>query len=293
MFKYKTIIRRPFQNNYNPINPKNVNLKMSFVRTFDQIMEMMERGGAEFYDAEALWVLWKTKPELIKKVLPRPLKPTKDPVVGTFIANYPKTNFGVSYNESVMGVLAQFKGEIGLYVLSMPVDDDMAMVGGREVFGYPKKMANFLFKREGDTVEGWTERKGIRFIEMKGKITGKTSQEDVLKMFNEFGIEDFNLTIYNFKYFPSPGGSDSDNFFDYNPRLVHEKVTFKHRSLETVEAEVKLTPSKFDPWAELEIVEMIGSFYTIGDNTMQIGKVVAEVKPTTFTPYAFLKYDPF
>ncbi len=31
-----------------------------------------------------------------------------------------------------------------MYCLSMPVDDDMAMAGGREAFGYPKKMAEVI-----------------------------------------------------------------------------------------------------------------------------------------------------
>ena len=55
--------------------------------------------------------------------------------------------------------------------------------------------------------------------------------------------------------------------------------------------EIKLEPSIYDPWAELEIINMIGGFYSVGDNKMYKGEVVAEVKPTTFAPYAFLKWD--
>ena len=263
---------------------------MSFVRSLEEIMKVTQLETVDFYDAEMLTVFWKTKPEIIKKLLPRPLKPANDPIAVAFIAHYPKTNFGVTYQESALSVLAQFKGELGLYCLSMPVNSDIAMAAGREFYGYPKKMANFHFKRDGQNVEGWTERQGIRFVEMKGKISGTISLEEAIKKINEFGLKDYNLTTYNFKHFPAPGGNE---VFDYNPRLIREKVEFNHKSIEKVDVEITLKPSKFDPWSEVEVVELIGGFYTIGDNIMKKGSVVAEVKPTTFAPYAFLKWDPF
>ena len=52
-----------------------------------------------------------------------------------------------------------------MYCLSMPVDDDMAMAGGREVFGYPKKMAESItLREEGSTVIGSAVRKGTEIL---------------------------------------------------------------------------------------------------------------------------------
>ena len=47
----------------------------------------------------------------------------------------------------------------------------------------------------------------------------------------------------------------------------------------------------YDPWAEVEVVKMLGAVYTRGDNSMLGGKVVAEAAPMEFAPYAFLKWD--
>ncbi len=262
---------------------------MSFKKTFEEVLKF-KLETVVFSNAEMLITFWKTKPEIIKRLLPRPLKPAKSPVVAAFIAFYPKTNFGVSYHESAISILTDFKGELGLYILSMPVNDDIAMAAGREMFGYPKKMANFYFKHEGDNIEGWTERKGIRFIEMKGKITGSITNDEAIEKLKEYGLKDFNLNIFNFKHFPAPGGG---SVFDYNPRLIKETVEFHNKSLNTVDIEIILKPSKFDPWAELEIIDLIGGYYIIGDNIMLQGEVVAEVMPGAFTPYAFLKWDPF
>lgn len=79
--------------------------------------------------------------------------------------------------------------------------------------------------------------------------------------------------------------------FDYNPRLVKQVTTMRPKEVRIGEAEVLLKPSDYDPWAEVEIVRGLGAFYTVGDNSMKSGAVVAEVDPMEFAPFAFLKWD--
>jgi acetoacetate decarboxylase len=57
------------------------------------------------------------------------------------------------------------------------------------------------------------------------------------------------------------------------------------------EAEIVMKSSDYDPWAEVEIVKLLGAMYTKGNNAMRPGEVVAEVDPAEFAPYAFLKWD--
>ena len=52
---------------------------MGFVKTFEQIMAKT-RATTDFYDAEMLIVFWETKPEIIAKLLPPPLKPANHPI---------------------------------------------------------------------------------------------------------------------------------------------------------------------------------------------------------------------
>jgi len=69
---------------------------MGFVKTFEQIMANT-RATADFYDAQMLAVFWETKPEIIAKLLPPPLKPSTHPIAWAFVADYPSTNFDVTY----------------------------------------------------------------------------------------------------------------------------------------------------------------------------------------------------
>ncbi len=68
---------------------------MGFVKSDDELKSTARgKGGLyEFYDAEMLVVMWESKPEIIKRLLPPPLKPTERPLVTAFLAYYPKTNF--------------------------------------------------------------------------------------------------------------------------------------------------------------------------------------------------------
>ena len=145
---------------------------MSFVKTFEEILSNSAASG-DFYDAEILTLVWETTPEAIERLLPPPLKPAEKPLVLAFVADYPSTNFSLPYKESALLVRASFEGKEGFYCLAMPVTNDMAMAGGREIWGYPKKLANIALQREGDTVEGWTERHGIQFMKVKANLNIK------------------------------------------------------------------------------------------------------------------------
>src|SRR5512136_2420354 len=136
---------------------------MGFVRSEKRNSLKLMRAG-EFYDMERVTVFVDTKPEVVRRLLPPPLKPGALPIGSVFVADYPKTNFGVAYLESALSLQAQFNGEEGSYCLGMPVTNDIAMILGREIFGYPKKMANIHLKRQGEKVDGLTERHGVRLV---------------------------------------------------------------------------------------------------------------------------------
>ena len=262
---------------------------MGFVKSFEEIMAST-RATADFYDAEMLTVFWETKPEIIAKLLPPPLEPAEYPLAMAFVANYPATNFDCVYKESALFVRASYNGEEGGYCLAMPVTSDIAMAGGREVFGFPKKMAEIDITRDGDSIGGWTQRRGIRYMEIQATMTGKFNDPEAQEMIMGAGMDEdgtMKAISYNFKHFPAPEGGT----LDYDPRLVRQETIFKPKEMQFGEAKIILTHSDYDPWAEVEVVKMLGAIYSVGDNSMLGGKTVAEVSLMEFAPYAFLKWD--
>lgn len=264
---------------------------MSFLRESGGFMSSRE--SADFYDAEMLVVYWETKPEIIEKLLPPPLKPVESPTVYAFVADYPKTNFGAVYKEAAVFLSCEYEDIEGGYCLAMPVTDDMALAAGREVFGYPKKMANIHYQKEKRNAEGWAERHGTRFFEVNAKLNGRPNSPEFLDLVTERtggatggGIEITEVT-YNYKHFPSPDG----NYFDYNPRLIREEVVFRPTELKIGNAELSLKSSESDPWGELVVEKILGALYLKGNNSMLRGHIAAELDSEKFVPYSFLKWD--
>jgi len=262
---------------------------MSFLRDSNGFFG--KRETLDFYDAEMLAVYWETKPEIIEKLLPPPLKLLDTPTVYAFIADYPSTNFGVKYKEAALFISAEYEGIEGGYCLAMPVTNDMALVAGREVFGFPKKIANIHFKREKRFVEGWVERHGTRFFEVKAKLNGRPNASDFIQLFTEqtggnVG-NDIPFISYNYKHFPSPDGV----FFDYKPRLVKQETILRPTELKLGNVELTLKSSNSDPWGEIEIERLLGAVFLKGNNSMLKGSVVAELEPDKFVPYSNLKWD--
>lgn len=119
--------------------------------------------------AELLWLRFRTDPEVVRTVLPRPLRVPDDPLVTAFVARYPETNFGPSYREATVALDATYHGELGSYAIAMPVTDDMAMAGGREGSGYPKKMAEIELLSRGSHVHGRVARHGTEILRLEGE----------------------------------------------------------------------------------------------------------------------------
>ncbi|MFX1328536.1 MAG: acetoacetate decarboxylase family protein [Promethearchaeota archaeon] len=262
---------------------------MSFLR--DSIRLMANKETADFYDAEVLVVYWETKPEIIARLLPPPLKPFNKPLVSAFIADYPSTNFGVTYKEAALFLTCEFDGVEGGYCLAMPVTNDMAMALGREVLGFPKKIAKIYFNREKREAVGWAERHGTRFIEIKAKLNGRPNSSDFIQLFTErtsggAGTDILSVS-YNYKHFISPDGE----YFDYTPRLVKQETVLRPTELKLGNAKISIKSSVNDPWGEVEIERIMGAVYIKGNNSMFKGSVVAELEQEKFVPYSFLKWD--
>jgi acetoacetate decarboxylase len=261
---------------------------MGFVKSMEELMAN-ERTSADFFDAEMLSVFWETKPEIVSRLLPPPLKPAEYPLVMAFVADYPKTNFDVSYKETALFLRAVHDGVEGSYCLSMPVTNDMAMAGGRELFGFPKKMADIHFSKQNESLTGWTERRGTRFMEINAKLTGTFNDPNAADILMQPGNDDgtSKAVSYLYQFFPKPGGDR----LDYNPWLIRQETLLRPKHLQIGEAEITLTHSDYDPWAEVEVVKMLGAVYTVGDNSMLSADAVVNVDPVAFLPYAFLRND--
>lgn len=256
----------------------------SFVKTPEQLAKL---GGtpATFYGAQVLQMYWETKPELIARLLPPGLEPDSVPLVNAFIANYPKTSFCPPYLEAGLFVLARHRGDPGLYCLSMPITDDMAMAMGRENCGLPKKMANISFALSGGRLEGSITRNGITFCTIGAEIGSPMNDPGAQAVLDR--TIGGGIPMFNVKYSKAVDGSG----FDLPPTLVSQLLTSQVAESHPAQVQITLAESPHDPWCELEVVRMLGGHYIVGDNVLQKGQVLQSIPPMEYGPYAWLRWD--
>ena len=110
-------------------------------------------GPYRFVDREFLIVTYRTDPPALAEVVPEPLKIGAPLVKYEFIRMADSTGFG-DYTESGQVIPVSFQGEEGSYVHAMYLDDEAPIAGGRELWGFPKKLASPSLAVEKDTLLG-------------------------------------------------------------------------------------------------------------------------------------------
>lgn len=252
---------------------------MGFVKTKQELESYYGLGVRRFIGARMLGVMFETRPEIVKRLLPPPLMPAEAPNGMMFIAEYPETNLGPGYRESALFLRCQYNGEGGNYCLAMPIDsEESRLYNGRDIFGFPKKMAHVHLAKEGAKAHGYVERRGKRFVEIKADFTGS--------------IPNLPASGPNFLFKAMPR-IDLQPGFDGPVLLCRHQTEVEMKSLEIGAASVTFQESACDPWAEVEIVKVMLAFFLISDNTMQPGQVLREVAPDSYLPYYFKITDFF
>ncbi|HVT21055.1 MAG TPA: acetoacetate decarboxylase family protein [Mycobacteriales bacterium] len=225
--------------------------------------------------ATTLVATYETDPEAIAAVLPPPLSPPAEPLVRVTIATVDVGRGYPIFGAGTFAVHARHEGVDGDYALVMPMTTEQAVIGGRETFGEPKKLAEISLDREGDDVRGHFTRMGTTFVEITGRVTGEVEPSPAR-----------TRTSFYLKFLPSPSGKG----FDGDPMLVYCRRDEKTRTMWNVDGEVVLRESRFDPVADLPVLKL-RSIELAERSSIQTGEVVATVPADWVAPYVHQRYD--
>ncbi|MHA1145237.1 MAG: acetoacetate decarboxylase family protein [Candidatus Helarchaeota archaeon] len=130
-----------------------------------------------------------------KKFLPPEFEPVRSPFDSIFISEYSESSIG-PYNENLILLYCKFEDKAGLFVMNIYVDDDVALTAGREIWGYPKKMAHIeLSQVQGNIVKGSLTRKEKKLIDVEVELTDRPPGIDP-------GFIISSTPLFNLKMFP-------------------------------------------------------------------------------------------
>jgi acetoacetate decarboxylase len=218
-----------------------------------------------YRDARLFLALFNPTEESLKKVLPDPLRPSQMPLAGLMFGDMPCVEAG-PFMESALLVQCIFDNqitkeeEVGVYFAHNYADTDVAVAAGREIWGYPRKLADINLKMKKDTVEGSAIRDGNTVL----KATCKLDED------GEWIDSGPNL---NFKVIPSVTGIGYDV-----AQLTAAYTTYDIKSGRSGDVEVEIQSGPKDDVSIIEIeTPMIGLYFDV-DITVPRGEVVGEIK---------------
>jgi acetoacetate decarboxylase len=135
-------------------------MKIADVRAKAFAMPLMDPAYPQppyrFYDREFIVITYRSDPDVLREVVPEPLEVVGDTVAYEFIRMPDSTGFG-DYTETGQVIPVRFatpSGEVqeGGYVHAMYLDDNSPIAGGREIWGFPKKLARPKIAHEQETL---------------------------------------------------------------------------------------------------------------------------------------------
>ena len=106
-----------------------------------------------FNSREYFIITYETDPDALAEILPKGLEAPEPLVKYEFMKMPDSTGFG-DFSESGQAIPVTYKGEPGTYVHSMFLDCHPPIAGGREIWGFPKKVGYPKLEVDGDTLLG-------------------------------------------------------------------------------------------------------------------------------------------
>jgi len=218
-------------------------------------------GPYRFVNREWLIITYRTDLEKLRALVPEPLQVDEPLVKYEFIRMPDSTGFG-DYTESGQVIPVTFEGRKGGYSHCMFLDDHPPIAGGRELWGFPKKLGKPTLKDEIDTLVGELHYGSQRIA--LGTMGYKHKAADLAAVKASLEAPNFLLKII-----PHVDGT---------PRIC-EIVEYYLSDIDlkgawTGPAQLTLFSHALAPLAELPVLEIVSATHILADVTLDLGKVV-------------------
>jgi acetoacetate decarboxylase len=218
-------------------------------------------GPYRFVNREYMIITYRTDPEKLRAVVPEPLQLDGDVVKYEFIRMPDSTGFG-DYTETGQVIPVTFEDRKGGYTHCMFLNDEPPIAGGRELWGFPKKLADPTLRPEIDALVGTLDYHGVRVA--TGTMGYKHKTLDPAAIHATLLAPNFLLKII-----PHVDGTARIcEIVEY----YLEDITVK--GAWTGPGALHLVPHALAPVAELPVLEVISAVHILADLTLGLGKVV-------------------
>ena len=264
----------------------------SFISTADELKNFSKT--SLMANQEGLYLAFMSDPQVLRRLVPAPLKPYPMPVATVSIAHINNPSFADDYYEAILSILVTHGTDLGLYPVGLVLGGpgaEMAVQMGREFSAIPKKLgAEFYVRRSGDTVTAKVSRKGVQLVDATLEIGEYNSPlTDVIYQAPKAGGKTSGSGFFmNFNIVPDENGQKHV----VNGALYQNVCEYDYKSWEKGFASLKLGWSKDDPWGEIPVSTIIGGAFSKNDLLLKGLKLAEPVDAEKVFPYLLTgRYD--
>lgn len=251
-----------------------------YVKSLEQLMSAAQErlaAGPMETEAQGITIEYSTDPQLARAVVPAPLVANDEGRLQVSFAKAimrPAPDVQIEIGAFTFGVHITYEGKAGLYPVTMAFDDELTVISGREMWGEPKKFGRIDFDLQGDDLSARVTRHGIPFAAFKGRLGASLPPSEHTEH------------SYCFKFTLAADASG----FDHDPQLI--RLIWNRRQLEarTVQGELALTDSAFDPIADLPVRRLLGATWA-RTLTRSGGEQIGTVPGLGLFPFMQQRYD--
>jgi len=213
-----------------------------------------------YKDVEAISFAYETDEDAVLDILPEGLEINSPPTANLIFIKYPFSTLG-PYDEAILGIGCLWQGEPRIYIAHIVLNTDMPLAAGREIWGFPKKLAHITLEKEGDLITGTMERpRGNRIC------TGAIRPEAPIEVVQAGGVPSVSLRLI-----PSPEEGAEPSLMDLIE--VPSNSTTREAWQGSGYAEFN-SASTIDPWHRIAIKKPLAAMYRRYDMILDYGKVV-------------------
>ncbi len=220
-------------------------------------------GPYRFVNREYLIITYRTDAAKLRAVVPEPLEINeREALVKYEFIRMPDSNGFGDYTESGQVIPVSFRGRKGGYTHCMFLNDEGPIAGGRELWGFPKTLAQPTLRIETDTIVGTLDYGPVRVA--IGTMGYKHREADLPEVRRSLEAPNFLLKIIP--------------HVDGRPRIC-ELVAYSLediylRGAWTGPGSLSLWSHALAPLAELPVLEVVSATHIVADLTLGLGTVV-------------------
>ena len=221
-----------------------------------------------YHDSKLVSITFKTTPEILRKLVPKPLAPNQDNLVTLYIGRFNTPDYkngaylfkGDSYLEAGFVVPASFEKQSGGYSLFLYLNKTAPAISGREIWGFPKKEADITMVEDKGNITITMERLGAMLLKATFQLGEKVDPVPQRPP----------RARYNLKYIPSvkknapPDVMQLTSFMQVNTL----KELYKGKAI------LQLGGTSVDPLGDIPVLEIVKAELMVIDGTVDYGEVI-------------------